>query len=123
MYNANGTPLAIAPTEFRVNATTAGNQVAPAVASNDPDEDSIVAWVGPDTKAAGTTAVFVRNIDPPFGTASAVVTKSIAPAISANPGNQSVKRRSDGQPHGHRDRHARPYGAVAKQHQWRLFVH
>ena len=90
MYNANGTPLAIAPTEFRVNATTAGNQVAPAVASNDPDEDSIVAWVGPDTKAAGTTAVFVRNIDPPFGTASAVVTKSVAPAISANPGNQSV---------------------------------
>ena len=54
-----------------------GNQVAPSVASNDPDDDSIVAWVGPDTTAAGTTAIYLRNIDPPI--AAAVVA---APPVS-----------------------------------------
>ncbi len=77
MYNANGTPLGIQSNEYRVNATTLGNQVAPTVASNDPDDDSIVAWVGPDTTTAGTTAIYLRNIDPPV--AAAVVA---APPVS-----------------------------------------
>ena len=74
MYNANGTDyfdpaLGSTPREFRVNATTLGNQVAPAVASNDPNDDSIIAWVGPDTTAAGTTAIYLRVVDPPVAAA------------------------------------------------------
>ena len=65
MYNADGTPLAIAPTEFRVNATTLGDQVAPAINSQDASNNAIIAWVGPDTAAAGTTAIYLRDIDPP----------------------------------------------------------
>ncbi|MGO9109891.1 MAG: Calx-beta domain-containing protein [Thermoguttaceae bacterium] len=81
MYNANGTPLAIAPNEFRVNATTLGNQVAPAVSSQDPSDDSIIVWVGPDTAAVGTTAIYLRNIDPP-ATGLAVPVTSANPSIS-----------------------------------------
>ncbi len=83
MYNADGTPLAIAPTEFRVNATTLGNQVAPAVNSQNASNDSIIAWVGPDTAAAGTTAIFLRDIDPP-GPRNAVQVTTTNPPISVS---------------------------------------
>jgi hypothetical protein len=91
MYNANGTPLAIAPNAFRVNATTLGNQVAPAVSSQDPADDAIIVWVGPDTRANGTTAIYLRNIDPP-ATGLAVPITSNNPSISVT--NSSVP--SDG---------------------------
>ncbi len=72
MYDPNGNPLAASPNEFRVNATTAGNQLAPAVASTDPQNNSIIVWIGPDTAAAGTTAVYLRNVDPPVALPAAL---------------------------------------------------
>jgi hypothetical protein len=52
---------------FRVNATTLGNQLAPAISFNNFEHDAIIAWVGPDTtsKTANATAIFDRVIDPP----------------------------------------------------------
>ena len=55
----------IAPLEFRVNALTLGNQDAPAVSASDPNEDAIIAWVGPNANPANTIAIYVRDVDPP----------------------------------------------------------
>jgi len=93
MYNANGTPLAIAPTAFRVNATTLGNQLAPAVSSQDPANNSIIVWVGPDTAANGTTAIYLRDLDPPATGLSVPVTSnnpSISVTDSSVPSNGSA---------------------------------
>ena len=52
IYNASTSATGLAGTntgEFRVNATTLGNQVAPAVGQRQLDNDAIIAWVGPDT--------------------------------------------------------------------------
>ena len=76
--------------EFRVNATTLGNQVA-AVASDDPSDNSVVVWVGPDTLAAGTTAIYSRVIDPPAaGPAKALLPAAGTPVVTTNPASQSV---------------------------------
>ncbi len=93
IYNANGsdyydTALAFYPKEFRVNATTLGNQVAPAVAANDPNDDAFIAWVGPDTKAAGTTAIYLRVIDPP--PAEQTVNNPSKPVVTTSPANQTI---------------------------------
>jgi hypothetical protein len=66
---------------FRVNATTLGDQIAPAVAFNDFENDALVAWVGPDTKATGTTAIFDRDIDPPNTPVGVLL--PVTPAITA----------------------------------------
>ena len=69
IYNADGSDY-VSPTtgtkplEFRVNATTKGNQLAPAVASDNPDHDAVIAWVGPDATLTGATAIYLGNIDP-----------------------------------------------------------
>jgi len=94
LYNSDGSDyvdptLGNAPKEFRVNATTLGNQLAPAVASNNPNDDSIIAWVGPDTAAAGTTAIYLRVIDPPPPAVALSVVNS-APVVTTNPSNQTV---------------------------------
>ena len=83
-YGANsGKGLAGTRTgEFRVNATTLGNQVAPAVGFNNFESDAIVAWVGPDTAAAGTTAIYDRVIDPP--TTPASLLNPATPSIAAS---------------------------------------
>ena len=68
--------------EFRVNATTLGNQSAPAIGFNDFENDALVAWVGP--AAAGNTAataIFDRDIDPPNTAPSVLVPGT--PKISA----------------------------------------
>ena len=75
--------------EFRVNATTLGDQVAPAVASDNFENDSLIAWVGPDTRAAGTTAIFDRIVDPPT-TAIVSPPTNVLPAVTASPGSASV---------------------------------
>ena len=96
MYNEDGSnyfdpTLGFYPLEFRVNATTLGNQVAPAVASDNPSDNSIVAWVGPDTLAAATTAIYERVIDPPAaGPAKAPLPPAGAPVVTTNPASQSV---------------------------------
>ena len=96
MYNADGSnyydpSLGAYPMEFRINATTLGDQVAPAVASNNPNDDAIVAWVGPDTKAAGTTAIYLRVVDPPpTGATVTPVQVKHAPLVSTNPSSQKV---------------------------------
>ncbi len=63
MYNDNGTT---AYTEFRVNATVLGNQVAPSVDRKqgpiNGEINSIVVWVGPNGLFTG---LFDRLIDPP----------------------------------------------------------
>ena len=68
--------------EFRVNATTLGNQVAPAVGFNDFENDAIVAWVGPAGTNTNATAIFDRDIDPPNTPASLLI--PVTPAISAS---------------------------------------
>ena len=73
MYNADGSnyydpTLGYDPMEFRVNASTAGDQAWPAVASDNPNDDAIIAWEGPDTEAAGTTAIYLRVVDLPIAT-------------------------------------------------------
>jgi hypothetical protein len=96
MFNANGTnyfdpALGIYPLEFRVNATTQGNQVAPAVASDDPSDNSVVVWVGPDTLANGTTAIYDRVLDPPVaGPAKALPPAAGTPLVKTNPASQTV---------------------------------
>ena len=85
MYNADGTPFANEPDEFRVNATTLGNQVAPAVSRDDPNDDAIIAWVGPDPTNAANTAIYDRNVDPP-----ALTTAPITPSISVSGETVSV---------------------------------
>jgi hypothetical protein len=82
MYNANGsnfydTALGSYPLEYRVNATTVGNQVAPAISRNDADGNSIMAWVGPDT-ASGGSAIFLRIVDPPTPAAVRAATPSLS---------------------------------------------
>jgi hypothetical protein len=69
--------------EFRVNATTLGNQVAPTVAFNDFENDALVAWVGPATSAttSNATAIFDRDIDPPNTPPSVLVPNT--PKVSA----------------------------------------
>ncbi len=42
--------------EFRVNATTLGNQSAPAIGFNDFENDALIAWVGPAPAAVLATA-------------------------------------------------------------------
>ena len=88
MFNADGSNysyvdptsgVTVTPLEFRVNATTLGDQVAPAVSRQDPMDDSIIAWVGPTAGANGTTAIFLRNIDPP-----AQIVVPPTPAISVS---------------------------------------
>ena len=66
--------------EFRVNATTPGDQVAPAVAFDNFENDALIAWVGPDPAAAGSTAIFDRSIDPPNTAAVAMIPAT--PSIS-----------------------------------------
>ncbi len=76
--------------EFRINATTLGDQVAPAVAGDNFENDFLVAWVGPDTTAGGT-AIFDRDIDPPtVATPNRVVNSNTAPVISTNPSSQTL---------------------------------
>lgn len=58
LYDMNGDGTAEATSEFRVNATTAGNQVLPAT-SMDADGDLVIVWVGPDGSGDG---VFERPI-------------------------------------------------------------
>jgi len=48
--------------EFRVNATTIGNQVTPAVARNTDNGDYAVVWAGPGPDG---TDIFSRLLDPP----------------------------------------------------------
>ena len=70
--------------EFRVNATTLGNQSAPAIGFNDFENDALVAWVGPaptNTGNATGTAIFDRDIDPPNTAPSVLV--PFTPKISA----------------------------------------
>jgi hypothetical protein len=74
--------------EFRVNATTLGNQVAPAIGFNDFENDALVAWVGPAPAAtratpgnAAATAIYDRDIDPPNTPPSVPV--PVTPKISA----------------------------------------
>jgi len=56
--DATGLPLG----EFRVNATTVGNQVTPAVARSTNNGDYVVAWAGPGLDG---TDIFSRLLDPP----------------------------------------------------------
>src|SRR5262245_25019739 len=42
-FNASGTPKGL---EFRVNVTTAGDQVTPKVAYTRPDDDLVFVWTG-----------------------------------------------------------------------------
>ena len=74
--------------EFRINATTLGNQVAPAVVSNNFLNDSIMAWVGPDTLKAGTSAIYDRNVDPPPMATAAVI--NTPPVVTTNPNSQTI---------------------------------
>ena len=97
MYNEDGSNyfdpgLGTYPLEFRVNATTLGNQTAPAVASDDPSDNSIIAWVGPDTLAPNTTtAIYSRVINPPAANpAKATGSAVIAPAVTTNPVSQAA---------------------------------
>ena len=97
MYNEDGSNyfdpgLGTFPLEFRVNATTLGNQTAPAVASDNPSDNSIIAWVGPDTLAPNTTtAIYSRVIDPPGASpAKAPGSAIIAPAVTTNPVSQAA---------------------------------
>ncbi len=83
-YTDPTTGKVVTPLVYRVNATTLGDQVAPAVSRQDIDDDSIMAWVGPDTNA-GTTAIYLRNVDPP---ASIVV--PVKPAISVSNATAAV---------------------------------
>ena len=94
MYLANGgdffdTAQGSFPLEYRVNATTLGNQVAPAVSRGDAAGDSDIAWVGPDTAAAGTTAIYFRVVDPPTA-APAVHNAPLAPRPTITVANASV---------------------------------
>ena len=94
MYLANGadffdTDLGTFPLEYRVNATTLGNQTAPAVNRGDAAGDSDIAWVGPDTQAVGTTAIYFRVVDPPAA-APAVKNASVAPMPKINVANATV---------------------------------
>ena len=92
MYNADGsnfydTALGTYPLEFRVNATTLGNQVAPVVSRGNASGNSIIAWVGPDTTTGGT-AIYLRTVDPP-ATASAAALPT-TPSISVAAATSSV---------------------------------
>ena len=74
MYLANGSHF-IAPEtgqplgEFRINATTAGDQVSPAVARATDNGDYVVVWVGPDFDQLLATPIdtdiYARLLDPP----------------------------------------------------------
>jgi hypothetical protein len=64
MYFADGTDYAESGNVvgvFRVNATTSGNQVTPAVSRNIDNGDYVVVWVGPD---GDDTGIFFRRLDP-----------------------------------------------------------
>ena len=68
MYNADGTPYAMAPIPFRVNGTTLGDQVAPAISRDAATGNAAVVWVGPSSSSnviPPPTAIFERTIDPP----------------------------------------------------------
>ncbi len=74
--------------EFRVDATTLGNQVAPAIGFNDFENDALVAWVGPAPATvlatagnANATAIYDRDVDPPNTPPSVLVPNT--PKISA----------------------------------------
>ena len=95
MYNANGTDffdtaLNKTPLEFRVNATTGGNQVAPAVSRGDAAGDSFIVWVGPDTSAAGGTAIYSRVVDPPPPAVADPVLPNTVPVVTQSPESVSV---------------------------------
>src|SRR5688572_6213355 len=63
-FHAGGTPQ---QSEFRVNTTTASNQRAPSVATDD-DGDAVIAWQGPDSSGYGVYAQrYVQDGPPPSG--------------------------------------------------------
>jgi len=97
MYNSDGTDffdtaLGKKPLEFRINGTTVGNQIAPAVDRKALSSDSILVWVGPGTPG---TSLFSRIVDPPTATVTVPPTTiNVAPLVTTNPSSQTV---NDGQ--------------------------
>jgi hypothetical protein len=78
--------------EFRVNATTKLDQVAPALASSNFENDSLITWVGPDTKNGGT-AIYSRDVDPPppvSANTEAPVQENPAAIVIAEPKSDTV---------------------------------
>jgi hypothetical protein len=69
-YNNAGT---IIVPQFRVNATTVGDQVAPSVDEEASNDNAIIAWVGPSPQAVNgiPTAIFDRVVDAPSSGAPA----------------------------------------------------
>ena len=65
--------------EFRVNATTYGNQITPAVARNSDNSDFVIVWAGPDSYDTG---IYARRLAPKT-TTSTTPTVSITDYASA----------------------------------------
>ena len=85
MFSTTGTALA---GEFRINATTSGNQVTPVVSRNADNGDFVVVWAGPDLSLNGIyarllrqTAVTVDTVSPTSAVASLSAT-STSPTLS-----------------------------------------
>jgi hypothetical protein len=70
---------------FRVNATTVGDQVAPAVSQDDTAGNAVVAWVGPLTTTTLPTAIYSAMIDPPAVKKPAPAATTTTLAASPNP--------------------------------------
>jgi hypothetical protein len=94
MYNADGSvfvgPNGAGP--FRVNATTAGDQLAPAIDRQTTSENATIAWVGPTGAAAAPTGIFAQVVDPPAPAVkkAAATTATLVASASAAVFGQTV---------------------------------
>jgi hypothetical protein len=71
---------------FRINATTVGDQVAPAVSSDDTLGNAVIAWVGPLTSTTVLpTAIYSAMVDPPAVKKPAPMATTTTLAASLNP--------------------------------------
>jgi hypothetical protein len=85
MYSAAGATTA---GPFRLNATTVGDQVAPAINYQDTSQttpNAAIVWDGPTTAAAIPTGIFVQILDPPAKAKSNPAATTTTLVASANP--------------------------------------